>query len=249
MSSPHGSDPNFARDENESGQPGWGPPQGQPYGQQSQPGWGQQDEQAQPGWGQPGQQQPYGEQGYGQQGYGQQGYGQLPYGQQGYGQQPYGQQYGQQPYGQPGYPPAPGYPGQPGGYGDPRAGRRPGAVTAASVIGIVIGALGLIGNLVGLGVAFTQGPVTGVLTLAALVADVLLLIGGIQVLRGGVPKLLLYGSYAAIVINILNVIATAAEVGGFAVVGLFGLVLPVIIVVLLRQAPARQWFAAHGSTP
>jgi hypothetical protein len=233
MSSPHGSDPNFARDENESGQPGWGPPQGQPYGQQSQPGWGQQDEQAQPGWGQPGQQQPYGEQGYGQ---------------QGYGQQPYGQQYGQQPYGQPGYPPAPGYPGQPGGYGDPRAGRRPGAVTAASVIGIVIGALGLIGNLVGLGVAFTQGPVTGVLTLAALVADVLLLIGGIQVLRGGVPKLLLYGSYAAIVINVLNVIATVVEVGGIASIGLFGLVLPVVIVVLLRQQPSKQWFTSRGTS-
>ena len=71
-------------------------------------------------------------------------YGQPPPGQPGYGQQPpaqqYGQQYGQQQYGgQPAY-------GQPPGYGQPPYGpvdpdKRPGTVTAAGVITIIMGGL------------------------------------------------------------------------------------------------------------
>src|SRR3954452_8013799 len=68
--------------------------------------------------------------------------GGAPQGQPGWGapqQQPYEQPgYQQQP---PGYQPAPSYSGGPAGYGAPAA-KRPGAVTAAAVIGVVIGGLG-----------------------------------------------------------------------------------------------------------
>jgi hypothetical protein len=57
-----------------------------------------------------------------------------PYGQDPYGQQPYGQQpYGQQPYGQ-----------QPA-YGQQQAGRRPGTVTAAAWITIIVSGLTAVG--------------------------------------------------------------------------------------------------------
>jgi hypothetical protein len=205
MSSPHGSDPNFARDENESGQPGWGPPQGQPYGQQDQPGWGQQG------------QQPYGEQGY-----------------------------GQQPYGQPGYPPAPGYPGQPSGYGAPQTGKRPGAVTAAGVIGIVWGALALLFGLVALGVAFSLSGLLGLVVLIAVLVGIGLLVGGIYVVTGRSPKLLLYIAYAAIAINIIELIISLAQNGGQAANGVLGFVLPGVIVALLLQQRSKQYFAARG---
>jgi hypothetical protein len=90
------------------------------------PAYGQQPPQYDPGYGQQGQ-QPYGQQGYGEQGqqpYGQQG--QQPYGQQGYGQpgQPYGSPYGQHP-----------------GESSPYPSRRPGVVTAAAIIAMVMSAL------------------------------------------------------------------------------------------------------------
>ncbi len=101
----------------------------EPYGQ---------DQGHQPsGYPPPAQPSPYGQQ---QPAYGQQPYGQQPYGQQGYGQQPYGQQgYGQQPYGQPGY----GQPAYGDTYGvDPH--KRPGSVTTAGVITIVLSSLALL---------------------------------------------------------------------------------------------------------
>ncbi len=73
---------------------------------------------------------------------------------QGYGTQGptpgYGAQSGPQGYGTPGYgAPAPSYSGAPAGTGGP-AGNRPGQVTAAAVIGVVIGGLVTLFTLLGL---------------------------------------------------------------------------------------------------
>lgn len=98
-----------------------------------------------------------------------------------------------QPYGAGGQPqPYGGNPGNapqaPGGYSNSA---RPGQVTAAAVIGIVSGALGVIGNLVSLGLAFDFSALLGLLSLVSLVIAIGALVGGIQVLRGGSPQVLL----------------------------------------------------------
>jgi hypothetical protein len=191
--------------------------------------------QGQPGWGAP--QQPEGDgsqpPGYGGQ---PQGYGGQP---PGYGGQPQG--YGDQP---PGYAPAPSYSGSAAGYGEPS--RRPGVVTAAGVVGVVWGGLGVLFGLIALAVAFSLSPLLGIIVLVAVVLAVTLLVGGIFVLTGRPPKLLLYGSYAAIVINIIELIISVTQNGGNAFSGVLGFILPGVIVALLLQSQAKQFYASRG---
>ncbi|MGY1833596.1 hypothetical protein ACI79P_00615 [Blastococcus sp. SYSU DS0510] len=187
--------------------------------------------QGQPGWGPPPGQQPG------------QGYGQQPG--QGYGQQPapqYGQGYGQQPGG---------YPSAPPGYGQAPGGQRPGQVTAAAVIGVIIGGLGTLGGLLTLfaiGALFEIDALLGILALLSFAAAVVLLLGGIQVLRGQDPKLLLLGSYASIALQLLYLLWSLVQEEGFVFTGLLGFVLPILIVVLLRTEQSRQYFASRGQS-
>jgi hypothetical protein len=187
MSTPtSGSDPNYAQEGSPTGQPGWGPPQGE------QPGWGP----------------------------------------------PQGQQ--------PGYGPAPTYSGPPAGYGGAAAGGRPGMVTAAGIVGIVWGALALLFGLLALGVAFALSGLLGLIVLIAVVVGVGLLVGGIYVITGKSPKILLYISYAAIAINVIELIISLAQNGGNAFSGVLGFVLPGVIVALLLQPQSKQYYASRG---
>lgn len=170
--------------------------------------------------------------------------GQQPYGQQpGYGQeQPYGQQpYGQpQPYGQ-----------QPGGFGPSPfggapAGRRPGVVTGAAIVGIVWGGLGTLFGIIGLTLAFEINAVLGLIVLLSTALSIGLLVGGIQTLQGKSPRLLLVISYVAIAINVLSLLMSLISDGASAANGVLGFVLPVVVVALLRQPQARQWYASRG---
>jgi len=168
----------------------------------------------------------------------QQGYGQP---QQGYGQP-------EQGYGQPqqGYSPAPSYGNAPAGYGAPAA-QRPGMVTAAAIIGIVWGALGALFSLIVMLAAFGLGaPVVGLVLLLSLAFSIALLVGGIFVLQGKEPKILLYACYAAIVIGVIELIVSIAMTGGNAFSGVLGFVIPGVIIALLFQAQSRQYFAARG---
>ena len=179
-------------------------------------GSGPDDPQGQPGWGPPPDQN--------------QGWGPPPDQNQGWGP-PSGQGYGQ--------------PAQ--GYGQPA--QRPGAVTAAAVIGVVIGGLGTLGGLFtlfALGTLFQIDALLGILALLSFAAAVVLLIGGIQVLRGQEPRLLLLGSYASIVTQLLYLVWGLVRDQGFVVTGLLGFVLPILIVVLLRSDRSRQYFASRG---
>ena len=181
--------------------------------------------QGQPGWGPPPGQPPG--QGHGQ-GY-EQGYGQPQGYEQGYGQ---------------------GY-GPPQNYGQEPGGKRPGQVTAAAVIGIVIGALGTLGGLLTLlaiGQLFAVDALLGILGLLSFAAAVVLLIGGINVLRGRDPKLLLLGSYASIALQLLYLLWALIREQGFIFTGLLGFLLPILILVLLRSAQSRQYFAARGQS-
>jgi hypothetical protein len=209
------------------------------------PAYGQQPPQYDPGYGQQGQ-QPYGQQGYGQQ-------GQQPYGQQGYGQpgQPYGSPYGQQPGESP-------YPS-----------RRPGVVTAAAIIAMVMSALtGLAWLVMGLiavasggsiieevrndaaarrqlddaGISFTE------LQDGIQVFGVVALVGGVLFLLAIIPAVgVLRGSgVARVVLTILSVIALL--VGLFFTVFGAGIGIPwaiaaALVLILLFVGDAGAWFA------
>jgi hypothetical protein len=168
------------------------------------------------------------------------------------GQQPYGQQpYGQQPYGQQGPGPAPygGGFGGPSPFGGAAGGRRPTPVTVAAILGIVTGGLGTLGGLVsltGLGLVFAFDAVLGLLLLLSVATAVVVLVGGIQTITGKSPKLLVWGSYASIGVQLLYLLWSAVSGWGFAFSGLLGFVIPIAIVALLRQPPARQYYASRG---
>ncbi|WP_448640648.1 hypothetical protein [Geodermatophilus sp. URMC 63] len=143
-------------------------------------------------------------------------------------------------------------PGGPPGYGAPSpygapTGRRPGTVTAAAVTGIVWGALGALLSLLVMLAAFGYGlTLLGLLLLVSLAAYVALLVGGIAVLRGQVPRLLLYTSYALIALGLVSFVLSLVQSGGDAVSGVLGLVITAAIAALLLQPQSRQYFAARG---
>ena len=176
--------------------------------------------------------------------------GGAPQGQPGWGapQQPQG--YQPQGYQPQGYQPAPSYSGDPAGYGAP-TGKRPGTVTAAAVIGIVIGALGTLGgllSLLGIGLVFDFDVILGILALLSFAVAVLMLVAGIQALTGKSPKLLLQASYASIVLQLIYLIWALVSGWGYEFTGLLGFVLPVVIVALLMQPASKQYYAARGQS-
>ena len=147
--------------------------------------------------------------------------------------------------------PAPGYPAAPAGYGGPASGARPGMVTAAAIIGIVIGGLGSLFGLLGLLVLsslFAFTPLLGIFALLSLAAAVVVLIGGIQAIRGQSPRLLLLGCYASIAIQLIYLIIAVASGYGFAFSGLLGCVLPIVTVGLLLQPQSKQYYASRGQS-
>jgi hypothetical protein len=119
-------------------------------------------------------------------------------------------------------------------------------VTAAAIVGIVWGALGILFDLLALSVAFALSAVLGLFVLLALVLSVGLLVGGIFVLTGKPPKLLLYICYAAVVINVIELIISIAQSGGNAFSGILGFILPGVIIGLLLQPQSKQYFASRG---
>jgi hypothetical protein len=122
-------------------------------------------------------------------------------------------------------------------------------VTAAAVIGIVIGALGSLGGLLGLfgvGLVFAFDAFLGLLTLASLAVAIVVLVGGIQAIQGRSPRLLLLGSYASIGVQLLYLLWSIISGWGFAFLGLLGFILPAVIVFLLVQPQAKQFYASRG---
>lgn len=139
-----------------------------------------------------------------------------------------------------------GAPGAPAGYG---GAQRPSQVTAAAIIGIVIGGLGsLLGllSLIGIGVVFAFDPILGLLALLSIATAVVVLIGGIQAIQGKSPRLLLLGSYASIAVQLLYLIWSLVSGWGFVFTGLLGFILPAIVVFLLMQPQAKQYYATKG---
>jgi hypothetical protein len=236
----------------ESSPYGQGPPAGggqygqQPYGQEQQP------------YGQP---TPYEPPQQGQPQYGQP----SPYGQQYDPASPYGQQYGQQPYGQQPYGQAP-Y-GQYGPYGQSAVPARPGGVVTASVLGFILGALGVLVSLVliVLGAAASNsdteaipgleefaGVVGGVLIVVGVLAlawTVVMIWGSVWALTGRSRVLLLVGGAIALGLTLLGFLANLSDSANTTAGGVFWNVLmlaaAIAIVVLLSLKPAADFYAAH----
>jgi hypothetical protein len=143
-----------------------------------------------------------------------------------------------------GYSPAPSYSAPPAGYGA-APGQRPGMVTAAGVIGIVWGALGLLFGLLALTIAFDLSAALGLIVLVSTALSAALLWGGVQVMQNKSPRLLLLVSYVAIVVNLISMIWNAAEGNGF-FSGLLGFVLPAVVVALLLNQQSKQYYASRG---
>jgi hypothetical protein len=163
---------------------------------------------------------------------------------------PTGASQGQPGWGTPpqpqGYQPAPSYGNQPAGYGA-QSGQRPGMVTAAAIVGIVWGGIGALFSLFVMLAAFGLGAgLAGLIFLLSLAFSVALLVGGVFVLQGKDPRLLLYSCYAAIVLGLISLIVSIAATGGNAFNGILGFIVPGVIIALLFQAQSRQYFAARG---
>ncbi|WP_324273972.1 hypothetical protein [Blastococcus brunescens] len=140
--------------------------------------------------------------------------------------------------------PAPSWSGAPAGYGA----QRPGQVTAAAVIGIVIGGLGTLGGLLllfGIGLLFEISAILGLLALLSFATAVVVLVGAIQAIQGKSPRLLILGSYASIGIQLLYTIF-AMSYGESWFTGILGFILPILIVFLLMQPQSKQYYAARG---
>jgi hypothetical protein len=166
--------------------------------------------------------------------------GAAPQGQPGWGapQQP---GWGAPQQSAPGYSPAPSYSaGPPAG-----AGQRPAQVSAAAIIGIVIGALGILG-LFAVGLYFAFSAVLGLLSLLSVVAAVVTLIGGIQAIQGKSPRLLMLGAYGSIAVQLLTFLWALISGYGFLFFGFLGLILPGVIVFLLMQPQSKQYYASRG---
>jgi hypothetical protein len=143
-----------------------------------------------------------------------------------------------------GYTPAPSYSAPPAGSG--ATGQRPGMVTAAGIIGIVWGALGLLFGLLGLAIAFSLlGGLYGLLVLIGVVVAAALLWAGIQVIQGKSPRLLLLISYVSIGLNLLTLIWAATQ-GASIFSGLLGFIIPGVVVFLLLNPQSKQYYASRG---
>jgi hypothetical protein len=119
-------------------------------------------------------------------------------------------------------------------------------VTAAGIIGIVWGALGLLFGLLGLAIAFSLlGGLYGLLVLIGVVVAAALLWAGIQVIQGKSPRLLLLISYVSIGLNLLTLIWAATQ-GASIFSGLLGFIIPGVVVFLLLNPQSKQYYASRG---
>lgn len=150
----------------------------------------------------------------------------------------------QPPPGPPGY--AAGPPGYApyGGQGSPVATARPGTVTAAAVLAFVVGGLGIIGNLI----VFSTLSSLGVggfyvfLSIIAIIADIGLIWGGVQVLGGKDGRIVIGAAGLLILVNLIAIIIV------FSPMSLLGFILPILIIALMLGAGSKKWLDQQGAT-
>ena len=131
--------------------------------------------------------------------------------------------------------------------------KRPGAATAAAVLAIIFGGLGVIFGLLAVLASLLllatgiYGILLLVLSILALGAGVLGLVGGIIMLtnkKSGATLVLAY-AIVAVAVNVISFIITIAMPGGVVnIAGLiFGAVVPAIIFILVIMKPVKEFYA------
>lgn len=173
-------------------------------------------------------------------------------------QQPHG--YSQQPGGPPPYGQQSGYAPQ-YGYGGGAPPSRPGGVTAAAVLGFILGGLATVGaiflfvgssTLIGVddggsGLAGALSGIIIVLALIFLVIAVIMIWGSVLALKGRSRVLLIVGASLLTAFGLISFFSSLGNSGtdaGGIVSQLIGLVMSILIIVLLSLGPASQYFAA-----
>lgn len=157
---------------------------------------------------------------------------------------PYGSNPGQPGYpNQPGYPQQPGYPapGFPGGYPAPVL-ARPGMATAAAVLGFIIAGLGILFGLLALFALSTLnvGGFYAVIVVIQLVADAVLIWGGVQLLNGKDSRILTIVSALLVLLSLVGMIMY------FAPSSLLSLVIPILILVFSINPAVKAWVRSKG---
>lgn len=191
-----------------------------------------------------------------------------------YGSAPPPNPYGQAGY--PATPPpayaAPGFPAP--GYGAPAGAARPGMVTAAAVLCFIWGGFSIIGAFITMvgGALFSAASstcgvgTTGdteldkalgnvcsaasgaggfliVISIILIVAAALLIWGGVVAITGKNSKIGVIAGGLLILAQIVSLIASGGSGIGFAI---FGLIVPVLIIVFLINANSKAWFKSKG---
>lgn len=158
------------------------------------------------------------------------------------GQDPYAQQYPppQQFGGQTPYPGPSQYPSPNGG--------RPGMVTAAAVLGFVVGGLQILGGLLLLLAGGIASNISGALGGIFIVVAILLLavgglyvFAGIKALQGKNAKILVIVAGVAVVLQVISMLSD------FTPTSLIGLAISVGIIALLLQEQSKAWFRSKGA--
>lgn len=147
----------------------------------------------------------------------------------------------QDPYSQP-------YPnGGPGGSnGIPRQRSRPGMVTAAAVMAFVVGGFSVFGGIGMMGLSSLVYANTGLLTTLGvlnLVLAALYIWGGAVALGGKNGRIPVIACSLSIVLNLIIMISYT-----FSPSSLTGLILPILILAFILQAPCREYFRANGGS-
>lgn len=135
----------------------------------------------------------------------------------------------------------PPYPGQPWGATPPPP-TRPGVLTAAAVLGFVVGGFSVLGGLGALGLttlgfARTLFIVIGVVNLFL---AVLYIWGGITALGGRNSQILVIACAISIVVNLVSLLQR------FEVRALVPFILPILILALALNRESRQWIRMRG---
>lgn len=141
------------------------------------------------------------------------------------------------------------YPQQPAGaYGQqpPPAGAfaaggtRPGVLTGAAVLALIVGGLSIIFALIGFSWLALVGGIYSIYIILALIAGAGLIWGGIQALNGKDGKILVMAAGGAIVVNLIGMIMY------FTASSLISLIIPALILVLMFNPQSKAWITSRG---
>ncbi len=117
---------------------------------------------------------------------------------------------------------------------------RPGVVTASAVLAFVIGGFGIVVSLLGFTALSSAGGGYAAILIVLIVVYAVFLWGGSQALSGKDGRIVVVAAGVAILMNVVSMIVYATASG------ILGLVIPILIVLFMRQPASRQFFRSQG---